>query len=169
MATKEESEASETQQPGHSFELRQDGLIEKLVPDPATPPDAMVLSGLVGHSMKAGYWRLYLTLQLNDYVEFSEKDVLHHQQVPPELNPLGGTLVWLRREANVLHTRTTTQQVQGQFLQGNISSGFLPQAAIENLFGIGQFTTHVCINASRHICPLPLSVFDLCSLFIVCL
>src|ERR1700736_1812143 len=102
MAAKEESEDSGVEEPNHSNELRQDELIEKLVPDPATPPDVILLAGLLGRSDRTGYVRLYLTPLLNEYVEISEKDVLHHQKIPPALNPLGGTLVWIRREANLL-------------------------------------------------------------------
>ena len=162
MAAKKESEASETQQTGHSFELKQDGLIEKLVPDPATPPDAMVLSGLVGRSTKAGYWRLYLTPQLNDYVEFSEKDVLHHQQFPPALSPLGGTLIWIKGDAKLQHTQTTIQQAQGQFLQGNIAAKFLSNVGIESHLPVQTASTHFCVPITRwsflicsiHLCPL---------------
>jgi hypothetical protein len=163
MAAKSQADDSGKQKPGRFAELRQDDLIEKLVPDPAIPPHAITMFGLVGKSNQAGYWRLYLTLQLNDYVEFSEKDVLHHQQVPPASNSLGGTFVWLRREANLLHTRTTTQQVQGQFFQGAITTAFLPQAAIESWFVRPYgFSTHVlCGLPHTLICQISM-ILDIC-------
>jgi len=170
MAAKEESEGSGAQEPTRSTELRADELIEKLVPDPATPPDLILLAGFLGKSNRAGYVRLYLTLLLNEYLEISEKDVLHHQPFAPALNPLGGTLVWIRREANLLHTRTATQQVQAQFLQGSITARFLPKAGMESQF-VKPYgpTTHICIPWMIFgICGV--SLFDICnaSLFDIC-
>jgi len=170
MAAKEESENSGVEEPNGSTELRQDELIEKLVPDPAAPPDVIMLAGWMGKSHRAGYVRLYLTPLLNEYVEISEKDVLHHQPYPPAMNPLGGTYVWVRREANLQHTQTATQQVQAQFLQGGITSRFLPKAGMESQF-IKPYgpTTHICIKATIFgICGV--SLFNLCnaSLFDIC-
>jgi hypothetical protein len=146
MALNEESEDSGEQEPSYSIELWQDELIERLVPDPATLPDVIMVVGFLGKSNRAGHVRLYLTPLLNEYLEISENDVLHRQAAPPELNPLGGTLAWVRREANLLHTRTAAQQVQTQFLQGSIAARFLPKTGFENpCFGIfGPITTSRC-------------------------
>ena len=145
MAATEESEDSCPQETGRLTKLRQDELIEKLVRLPAPPPDVILLGGLVGNSTRPGHLRLYLTPLLNHYIEFLEDDVLYHQPVPPALNPLGGTLLWVRREANLLHTRTASQQVQAQFLQGSITNKFLPKAGIENLDeSYPGYTTQYC-------------------------
>src|SRR5437588_11419076 len=98
MAAKEESENSGVEESNGSTELRQDELIEKLVPDPAAPPDVIMLAGWMGKSHRAGSVRLYLTPLLNESVEISEKVVLHHQPYPPAVTPLSGAYVCVRRD-----------------------------------------------------------------------
>ena len=152
MAAQEQSKDSETQEPSGPAELRQDELIEKLVPDPAAPPDVIVLVGFLGKSSRAGYVRLYLTPKLNDYFEIPEKDVILTQSLATELNPLGGTIVWVRREAELLHTRTTPAQAQAEFLQGGITSGFLAGTGMTGLMGEARGTTTI-------ICIIVISIF----------
>ena len=135
MAEQEQSKGSETQEPSGPAELRQDELIEKLVPDPAAPPDVIVLVGFLGKSSRAGYVRLYITPKLNDYFEIREKDVVLTQSLATELNPLGGTVVWVRREADLLHTRTTAAQAAAEFLGGPIMDSFSGTPSLGGLTG----------------------------------
>jgi hypothetical protein len=116
----------EQKEPGEGpKELQQDALIEKLVVDPSKVPDVQVLVGFLGRSSEAGTWRLYLTLQLNSYVEFSAENVLHTQPLAAAQSPLGVTAVWLKQDATVKHTRTGTRQTQAEFVQGDIMSSFI--------------------------------------------
>ena len=131
MAANEKSEDYGAQEPGRNFNLVQEPFIEILVPDPASLPDVILLAGFVGKSNRAGYFRLYLTPQLNEYLEILQTDVVHQQTIPPTSNPLGGTLIWVKREAQLTHTKVATAQAQSQFLQGSISTQFLPKAGIE--------------------------------------
>jgi hypothetical protein len=72
-----------------SEELRPSAFVEALLPDPSQPaPRTRVLGGLLGNSPKDGYWRLYLTSELDDYVEFAEEDVLHSEPMPKEQPPV---------------------------------------------------------------------------------
>ena len=105
-------------------ELKQDALVEKLVVDPSKTPEVKVLFGFLGRSPEAGTWRLYLTPQLDSYVEFSAEDMVHTQQLAAAQSPLGGTAVWLKRGATLKHTRTGTRQAQAEFVRGDIMSGF---------------------------------------------
>ena len=57
-------------------ELKQDSLVEKSVPNPTQVPNVRVLRGFLGQASRPGYWRLYLTPQLNEYVELSENDIV---------------------------------------------------------------------------------------------
>ena len=61
--------------------LKQDALVERLIPDPANPEPTTQLSGWLGTGTKEGTWRLYLTPQLDEYVQFSEADVVHSQPI----------------------------------------------------------------------------------------
>lgn len=102
--------------------LEPDELIKRLMPDASQVPDVRLLVGFLGKSTREGYWRLYLTLTLNEYVEFDEDDVVFSHPLEDDENRLGGTLVWVRRDANLQHTRTVSREAQADFLQGAISS-----------------------------------------------
>jgi hypothetical protein len=101
-------------------QFKQDSLVERLVPDPATPSDVITLNGFLGKSSRSDSVRLYLTPRLNDYFDIREVDVVHTQSLETELNPLGGTMIWVKREAELLHTRTETLDIQTEFISGDI-------------------------------------------------
>ncbi len=112
---------------------KQDALVEKLVPDPAQIPDVTVLIGFLGKSSRTGYWRLYLNPQLNHYVEGAEEDLAHSETLVTERNPLCGTMIWVRRNAVLQHTRTISRQAQAEFLEGDITRSFLAGTGITGL------------------------------------
>jgi len=102
-----------------------DPLVESLVPDPSQPPPPTVtLVGLLGRSPKEGYWRLYLTMELNRYAEFKQEDVLRSAKIPrmePPFMGLQGTIVWLKRDAEIEYTRTESRRVRAEVLQNGIT------------------------------------------------
>jgi hypothetical protein len=102
--------------------LEPDELINQLLPDASQFPDVRVLVGLLGRSTRQGYWRLYFTLTLDEYVEFAETDVVHSHALNREESQLGGTVIWVRREANLQHIRTASREAQADFLQGAITN-----------------------------------------------
>jgi len=105
--------------------LKPDPLLERLLPDASQTPDVRVLVGLLGKSTRDGHWRLYLTLTLNEYVEFAEDDVVHSHTFERDESQLGGTAIWLKREANTHHTKSVSREAQADFLHGAITSGAL--------------------------------------------
>ena len=102
--------------------LKPDAIVERLVPDPSALPDVRVLTGFLGKSSRGSYWRLYVNPNFDDYVEFNEADVVHTHSIDPDGGRLGGTVVWLKREANVQRTRTASREAQADFLQGSIAT-----------------------------------------------
>ncbi len=102
--------------------LTPDPLVERLIPDPSEIPDVRVLIGFLGKSTRDKYWRLYLNPNLDDYVEFSEDDVVHSHSLDADANRLGGAVVWVKRAANLQRTRTTSREAQSDFLQGAIAA-----------------------------------------------
>ncbi len=118
----EQENAPEPQQ-----RLKQDPLVEKLIPDLSEKhPDVRVLSGFLGNSSQKGHWRLYLTPALDVYLEIPEEDIVHSQSLASEGNSLGGTILWVKQDADVeLHTRTNLRQRQVQLLTGGpTATGF---------------------------------------------
>jgi hypothetical protein len=102
--------------------MKPDAITERLVPDPSHVPDVRVVAGFLGNTTREGYWRLYLTADLTTYIEFRQEDVVHSEQLKPEDSPLGGTVVWIKRDANVRRIRTTSREAQADFLQGAIKA-----------------------------------------------
>ena len=143
--------------------LEQDPLVEALVPDPNQgPPDATVLQGYLGKSTTEGVWRLYLTPQLDQYVELPEAEILYSQKQPDD-----GTLVWVRRDLPLNVQRPQAAQVQAEFLGGNIAGARLRQAATAG--GVGAFRERVVPRPPISVvAPCP-SAVDACpSVRIVC-
>jgi len=108
--------------PSRPTKLTPDKLVERLVPDASQLPDVRVLVGFLGKSTGERHWRLYLTPTLSEYVEFAENDVVHSHSFDSDDNRLGGTAVWVKREANLRHTRSASREAQADFLRGAISA-----------------------------------------------
>jgi hypothetical protein len=108
--------------------LQQHPIVESLVPDPSVPSLATVAVGFVGKSVRVGYWRLYMSPGLREYVEFRENDVLHSQPLEASQSPLGGTAVWFKADAELTYTSSEPWTAQAEFLQGRVSDQWLPNA-----------------------------------------
>jgi hypothetical protein len=152
MAESKKPGGSQHQRSEPAKELREDPFIENLVPDPSKIQGMTVFVGLLGKSARAGYWRLYLTMDLNEYVEFSQDDVAHSQPLPKGQSALGGTMVWVKKEATLQYTRTVSRQVQAEFLQGDISAQFSSGGA-DFLAAMMPGQGHQIGPASRLGCP----------------
>ena len=102
--------------------LKQDPLVDKLRPDPSQPP-SIERRGFLGRSDKAGYWRLYLTRALTDYVEIAEGDIVHQESLSTTNNPDAGSRVWIKETAILMFGPPT--QVSARNLDGAISCSSL--------------------------------------------
>jgi hypothetical protein len=111
-----------------SKSLSQDPLVERLISDPANPEPTVHLSGWLGKATQEGMWRLYLTPQLDEYVQFSESDVVHTQPLTPDQSPLGGSVVWLKAGTPLEHTHVAKTKMQADFLSGAVTSGYMAGA-----------------------------------------
>src|SRR5579864_4072536 len=86
-------------------QLKQDPLVDQLMPDPGNPQPTIQLTGWLGKGTDEGWWRLYLTPQLDEYVEFSADSVVHTQPLQKEQSALGGSTVWLKAGTALNHTQ----------------------------------------------------------------
>jgi hypothetical protein len=132
--------------------LRQTSFVESLVPDPSQPrlTGSRCLTGFLGKGGQEGRWRLYLTPELDSYVEFSEEDVLHSETISERT--LERTAVWIKLDATLQYTQSVS--AQADFLQGDITSGFLQDAAlVEGFDQQAGFIIRTIIRVSRRICP----------------
>jgi hypothetical protein len=106
--------------------LVEESLIANLVPDPADVPDVKVHVGFLGKSSREGYWRLYMSPQMNDFIEVREEDIVHAKQFDAAHSPWGGTVTWIRADAKLTRTKTGARDIQTDFLRGGITRSRLP-------------------------------------------
>jgi hypothetical protein len=92
---------------------QEDRILARLVNDSTQVTTGLTsYIGLLGRSPKAGYWLLYLTLDMSTSVEIREEDIVHSEQLPPDKSPfgsLGGTQVFVKRDARVTTTKTISR------------------------------------------------------------
>ncbi len=100
--------------------IRMDDFVAKIVTDPKNPPNTLLLKGFIGASSEKGYIRLYFDSELSDYIEIPETAVLHSLNVPPEKSPVGGSYVWIQRDASLIHGPVVTERPKASFLEGRI-------------------------------------------------
>jgi hypothetical protein len=76
-----------------------------------------------------GTWRLYLTLDLDDYIEMDEAQILHSVSFEGSQFPLGGSLVWVRRTAKLKRVAHQSTEAQADFLRGQIAMEYIAIAS----------------------------------------
>jgi len=114
--------------------LNTDVLVEHLVADPSRIPDVTVLTGFLGPTSQPGHHRLYTNLQLDQFYEIADEDILHTEQRDPGRSSPAGTTVWVRREATIKHCVVgKARQMQAGFLKGALAAKFLPRTGVRGL------------------------------------
>lgn len=114
-----------------------DALAETMVPDPATIPDSVALTGFVGRSAEDGNIRLYVDASFRNYYEISSSDILHSQQLPTTKSPLGGSVVYVKGGAPLRRVQVSTE-VEARFLQGPMSNAGAGTAGATSLPGVNR-------------------------------
>ena len=103
-------------------EGRLDAFISKVVADPAKPPDTILLTGFQGPSSEEGHTRIYQDATLQSYVDVPDDAIVHTEALPKEQSPLGGSYIWLKKDAEVLHGNVGTSRTKAKFLEGPIQA-----------------------------------------------
>jgi hypothetical protein len=128
--------------------------VAQIVKDPANPPQTTLLSGYVGASSEAGHTRLYFDPGLTNYVEIPDDAILHHQDVD-EPGGLGGTHLWVRRDAELISGPAGAQRQKGRFLEGPIMQANVGAAAAQPLAPRPISPAPLCPVNSVFNCPSP--------------
>ena len=139
-----------------------DALTEKLVPDPATIPDSVALTGFVGRSAEDGNIRLYVDASFRNYYEISISDILYNQQLPATRSSLGGSVVYVKGGAPLRRVQVSTE-IEARFLQGPMSNVGAGAAGTSSLPGANRaflFRTPVTVLCRRT--DAPTSCEDVC-------
>lgn len=157
--TNNPTSSSTSMQTGGGF----DNLVSSLNIDPAAGSGVSVLRGYAGDSDQAGYRRLYLSPALDSYVDIPDDAVVESREIPTDASPLGlgGTVVWVRKDADLLVKRMVTRKVSGDFLEGAIASSFMGPATrgagaadvgTAGLFDFTNIGRSVLFCTSRFVC-----------------
>ena len=112
-------------------EQKPDDLAAELVPDPTKLPDLVVLRGYLGKSTRAGFSRLYVDLSFSEFVEVADEDVLAKRSLAADQDPLGGTVLWVKRNATLLRATVCLAQEHAAFLKGEITASALRRSRME--------------------------------------
>jgi hypothetical protein len=88
-------------------------LLARLVGDQAG--DSIALRGYVGPSTVGGHVTLYPRLDdLSESFEFAREDVLAFEKAPESMLPNGGTIVWVKKNAEVILHRAHSVKTEAQ-------------------------------------------------------
>ena len=152
--------------------------VSEVVKDPKTPVETLLLHGYVGESSEAGHTRLYFDPQLSSYAELPDDAILHSQEIPAAESPLGGTYVWIKRDAQVIHGQPAPARQKGTFLEGPLMAGAnipppsAPIICLPTLLGCPHTQLHGCPPPTPpvlcqhptplHGCPLPTAPTQCC-------
>jgi hypothetical protein len=124
--------------------------VGKLVADPRQPPNTLLLTGFLGASSDEGHTRLYFDPQLSDYVEIPDDAILHKQDVPAGLSPLGASYVWVRRDATLIHGPIGPDRLKASFLEGRVARDHAAAAAaMPHLPQVTSGVERLLANVSR--------------------
>lgn len=134
-----------------SGKLIENKLIQALIPSALEIPKIQVLSGQLGKSSRKEYCRLYQSLDLTSYIEFSEEDILHTVNLENERDPIGGTIVWLKEDAKFDTVVLNTEEDEPSFFSGQIADDLLDDLSDIDLVDIIQiaYGTRRCTRRRR--------------------
>ncbi|HEV3002383.1 MAG TPA: hypothetical protein VGW75_16695 [Solirubrobacteraceae bacterium] len=131
-----------------------DDFVRRIVPDPASPPNAVVLEGFVGDSDAEGHVRVYGDPSLSSWVDVPADAILHSVRRPERQSPLGGSVLWLDGGATLRPPPATRARVTAaEFLRGPVQADL--GAAARAAAGNQAFWTVGCqVPASGPACTL---------------
>jgi hypothetical protein len=80
---------------GPEAAFKQHPLVERLVPDPNSPPPLVLLIGFLGRGTDDGHRRLYREPELRSWLRIPTEAILHSERLPQDVNLWGQDVVWL--------------------------------------------------------------------------
>ncbi|MBI1227760.1 MAG: hypothetical protein GC192_21175 [Bacteroidetes bacterium] len=106
-------------------DLKLDGFVESVRPDPKSNEQVQLLQGYLGGSSEQGHVRLYFDEELNNFVDVPKADILHCVPNDKSENPLGGSRIWVKKATVVTFGDTATaNRAKSSFLEGDLISAY---------------------------------------------
>ena len=104
-------------------EPRLDEFTAKAVTDPKNPGEVLLVTGFLGASSEPKHTRIYWDASLGTYVDVKTTDITHTEPLPKEQSPLGGSYIWLKRDAQVSFG-AGGQSAKGKFFEGPLMAAY---------------------------------------------
>jgi hypothetical protein len=104
-------------------EPRLDEFTAKAVTDPKNPGEVLLVTGFLGASSEPKHTRIYWDASLGTYVDVKTTDISHTEPLPKEQSPLGGSYIWLKRDAQV-YFGAGGQSAKGKFFEGPLMAAY---------------------------------------------
>jgi hypothetical protein len=131
--------------------IRLDEFVAKVVPDPNNAGELLLVNGFLGKSSEEDHTRIYWDASLNSYVDVKDSDIVHTESLSKEASPLGGSYVWVKREAKV-YFGAGGQSTKGKFFEGPLMNTYggqftgagAPAMATPVLTNVGCVPTQFC-------------------------
>jgi hypothetical protein len=112
-------------------DIKTDEILDRLEGERSSGPLIKLVGRFLGKSDREDHYRLYLSEDLNRYLEFSKEGT-----VDAERFPSGRIVVWLRRGTKLVET--ATRAVPDDFLKGSIHQQNAARQAADVLGGAGR-------------------------------
>jgi hypothetical protein len=132
--------------------------VHDIVKDPAHVPDVMRLYGYLGASSEAHHERLYLTPDLSSYVEVPTEAILHRMAMPPEQDPHGGTVLWVRQGAALQQKTSAAATALAHYFAGAMQAAAAAGPAPGAAQPLPVETVAPALCVPSQVCSLPLAV-----------
>jgi hypothetical protein len=116
------------------LDLSPDAIVGQLHPDVNDTSTRIYLSGYLGPSGSDDLVRLYTDLSFTAYYEIARADIQGRAAINPDDNN-SGTMISLKREAQVACVTAARSTVPASMLSGSIASAYLAQSNNQSGFG----------------------------------
>lgn len=108
----------------NDFSQRHDPFVAKIVTDPKQHVDTSLLQGYLGSSSEDNSTRIYLDPALSQYMDVPNEQIIHVEPLPKDQSPLGGSFIWLRKDAEVVTGKAGGQRRKSTFLEGSLQAEY---------------------------------------------
>ncbi len=114
--------------------LRQHEMVDRVLGAAAEfPARGYRVYGFLGKDSEAGFWRVYLSLDLDHYIRVAEADIITVRDAantPPDQKM---DEVWVKEDADLIETRALPKQMRTSFLSGPLVNR-LGAAALNDVY-----------------------------------
>lgn len=131
--------------------------VTKLVQDPQAPPKTKFLSGYIGDAPDKDQIRLYLDVELKNFLDIPVGSILHVMDMPKEQSPLGGSYLWIADQSEMFDNESADAGQNSETELFKFAMKAMPAAAQEkgnmpqgSLFGCPPSPT---VTKSYQSCP----------------